>query len=53
MGSLTKYVSNDRPDFTLNIEDDNKVCYAYLWKEYENIIPHVWLYNVAPTPIDP
>jgi hypothetical protein len=53
MGSLTKYVSNDRPEFAVYIEDDDKVCYAYLWKEGENIIAHVWLYNVAPTPSEP
>ncbi|WP_313240726.1 hypothetical protein [Sphingobacterium multivorum] len=53
MGSLTKYVSNDHPEFAVYIEDDDKVCYAYLWKEGENIIAHVWLYNVAATPIEP
>lgn len=53
MGSLTKYVSNDRPEFAVYIEDDDKVCYAYLWKEGENIIAHVWLYNVARTPREP
>ncbi|APU97127.1 hypothetical protein K2F45_11390 [Sphingobacterium siyangense] len=46
MGSLTKYVSDDRPEFAVFIEDDDKVCYAYLWKEGE-------LYNVAPTPSEP
>ena len=29
MGSLTKYVSDDRPEFAVYIEDDDKVCYAY------------------------
>ncbi len=33
MGSLTKYVSNDRPEFAVFIEDDDKVCYAYLLNE--------------------
>ncbi|WP_426791226.1 hypothetical protein [Sphingobacterium sp. WOUb80] len=46
-------MSDDRPEFAVFIEDDDKVCYAYLWKEGENIIAHVWLYNVAPTPSEP
>ena len=53
MGSLIKYVSNDHPEFAVYIEDDDKIWYAYLWKEGENIIGHVWLYNVVPTPSEP
>ncbi|WP_312192652.1 hypothetical protein [Sphingobacterium sp.] len=52
MGSLTKYVSNDRPEFAVFIEDDDKVCYAYLWKE-KRIVGDIWLYNKAPTPSQP
>jgi len=52
MGSLTKYVSNDRPEFAVYIEDDDKVCYAYLWKE-KKIVGDIWLYNSAPTPSEP
>ncbi len=52
MGSLTKYVSNDRPEFAVFIEDDDKVCYAYLWKE-KRIVGDIWLYNNAPTPSQP
>ena len=49
MGSLTKYVSNDRPEFAVLIEDDDKVCYAYLLNE-ERIVGDIWLYNSVPTP---
>ena len=49
MGSLTKYVSNDRPEFAVLIEDEDKVHYAYLWKE-KRIVGDIWLYNSAPTP---
>ena len=52
MGSLTKYVSNDRPEFAVYIEDDDKVCYAYLLME-DKIVGDIWLYNRAPTPSDP
>ncbi len=52
MRSLTKYVSNDRPEFAVYIEDDDKVCYAYLWKE-KKIVGDIWLYNSAPTPSEP
>ncbi|WP_286856427.1 MULTISPECIES: hypothetical protein [Sphingobacterium] len=52
MASLTKYVSNDRPKFAVYIEDDDRVCYAYLWKE-KKIVGDIWLYNSAPTPSEP
>ena len=55
MGSLTKYVSNDRPEFAVLIEDDDKVCYAYLLNEEkeERIVGDIWLYNRVPTPMEP
>jgi len=49
MGSLTKYVSDDHPEFAVLIEDDDKVCYAYLLNE-ERIVGDIWLYNSVPTP---
>ncbi len=49
MGSLTRYVSNNRPEFALLIEDDDKVCYAYLLNE-ERIVGDIWLYNNVTTP---
>jgi len=52
MGSLTKYVSNDRPEFAVYIEDDDRVCYAYLLME-DKIVGDIWLYNSAPTPSKP
>ncbi|MGJ1242747.1 hypothetical protein [Sphingobacterium siyangense] len=55
MGSLTKYVSNDRPEFAVLIEDDDKVCYAYLLNEEkeERIVGDIWLYNRVPAPMEP
>jgi len=52
MASLTKYVSNDHSEFAVLIEDDDKVCYAYLLKE-KRIVGDIWLYNSAPTPNEP
>ncbi|KKO89048.1 hypothetical protein AAW12_23070 [Sphingobacterium sp. Ag1] len=52
MGILTRYVSNDRPEFAVLIEDDDKVCYAYLLIE-SKIVGDIWLYNSVPTPSDP
>lgn len=52
MGSLTKYVSSDRPEFAVFIEDDDKVCYAYLLME-DKIVGDIWLYNSVPTPSEP
>lgn len=49
MGSLTKYVSNDHPELSVLIEDDGKVCYAYLLRG-KRIVGDIWLYNIAPTP---
>ncbi len=51
MGSLKKYVSNDRPEFAVFIDDD-KVCFSYLLME-DKIIVDIWLYNSAPTPGEP
>ena len=52
MGSLTKYVSNDRPEFAVYIEDDDKVCDAYLLYE-KRIVGDIWLYKSVPTPSQP
>ncbi len=49
MGSLTKYVSIDHPELSVLIEDDDKVCYAYLLRG-KRIVGDIWLYNIAPTP---
>ncbi|WP_293888438.1 hypothetical protein [Sphingobacterium sp. UBA3549] len=46
MVSLTKVVSNDRLEFTVYIEDADKVCYAYLGKE-KSTVGNIWLYNTV------
>ncbi|MBV8753355.1 MAG: SMI1/KNR4 family protein [Hyphomicrobiales bacterium] len=37
-------------DYELWIEDDGRVCYAYLLNGDGEISGHVWLYNRAPSP---
>jgi len=38
-------------DYSVIVEDDGAVCYAYLWHK-EKIVADVWLYNRTNTPID-
>nr|WP_288807881.1 hypothetical protein [uncultured Sphingobacterium sp.] len=52
MASLTKYVSNVHPEYSVLIEDDDKVCYAYLLND-DKIVGDIWLYNSVPTPSEP
>jgi len=49
MARLTQYISNDHPEYAVFIEDDDKVCYAYLMKQ-KKIVGDIWLYNSVPTP---
>jgi hypothetical protein len=44
-----QYFCEGNQKFSAVIEDDGKVCYAYLM-EHQNIIGDIWLYNSAPTP---
>jgi hypothetical protein len=44
-----QFICPDRNEYSLIIEDDAKVCYAYLMSE-EKIVGDVWLYNTATTP---
>ena len=39
-------------DFSLVIDEENSVCYAYL-KKHGVIVNHVWLYNRGETPTIP
>ena len=48
MAIETQFASPD-DKFTLSIEDDGEVCYAYLFSGAE-IIGVVWLYNRVKTP---
>ena len=38
---------------TIVVEDNGKVCYAYLLDERREIFGDVWLYNRCPTPVEP
>ena len=37
-------------DYSVIIEDDGRVCYAYLYFN-SNVIGDVWMYNQSPSPI--
>lgn len=47
---FTQIFSDECEQFSVIIEDDGKVCYAYLLYE-GNIQGDVWLYNQAETPL--
>lgn len=49
MGYFNQYNNEVFPSFSVVIEDDNKVCYAYLL-EGDQIISDVWLYNQIEAP---
>jgi hypothetical protein len=40
------------PNYSVIIEDDGRVCYAYLLLE-KSIVSDVWLYNQSETPSEP
>lgn len=42
-------ICETNPDYSIIVEDDGKVAYAYLLKG-SDIIGDLWLYNQAPTP---
>lgn len=49
MGYFDQYINEEEPAFSVVIEDDDKVCYAYLL-EGDQIVSDVWLYNSIETP---
>lgn len=49
MGYFNQYFNEDFPSFSIVIDDDDKVCYAYLY-EKDQIVGDVWLYNHIETP---
>ncbi|TDQ09202.1 hypothetical protein [Pedobacter metabolipauper] len=44
-----QFFCEDNPQYSVTIEDDGKVAYAYLFKD-SGIIGDIWLYNQDPTP---
>jgi hypothetical protein len=48
--SFDCHFSMDGIDYDLWIEDDDRVCYAYLLDADEKICADVWLYNRIPAP---
>jgi len=47
---FSQWFCNLNTSYSLIIEDDERVAYAYLMKE-EDIIGDIWLYNQIPPPI--
>jgi hypothetical protein len=45
-----QYFCNFNANYSIIIEDDNRVAYAYLL-EGENIVGDVWLYNQEQSPV--
>lgn len=50
MTYLKKFVYRLKPEYSILIEDDGKVCYAYLYIN-NKIVGDVWLYNKIESPI--
>lgn len=48
---LIQFVCEFDENYTVMVEDDGRVAYAYLL-EYGDIIGDVWLYNVDKAPLD-
>src|SRR3569623_677993 len=48
---LIQFVCEFDENYTVMVEDDGRVAYAYLM-EYGDIIGDVWLYNVDKAPLD-
>jgi hypothetical protein len=51
MASLLRF-DNPTKEFSVVIEDNDKVAYAYLLKN-EQVVGDVWLYNCGPAPDEP
>ena len=52
MSTFFKSIKSPVSEYSIVIEDDGKVAYAYLLKN-KAIISDLWLYNQAETPGDP
>jgi hypothetical protein len=52
MSYFKQFFFENRPEFSVIIDDDDKVCYGYLYIE-KNIVGDVWLYNSIPAPKEP
>ena len=52
MSLLLKFTCPENDKYSVVVDDDDKVAYAY-FLENERITGDVWLYNVHPTPLLP
>lgn len=50
MSYFKQFFCSTEPEYSVVIEDDDKVCYAYLYFNKE-IIGDVWLYNNVESPV--
>ncbi|KKX47233.1 MULTISPECIES: hypothetical protein [Sphingobacterium] len=50
MTYFKKFVYDLKPEYSLLIEDDGKVCYAYLYIN-NKIVGDIWLYNTMKSPV--
>lgn len=52
MSYFKQFFCDIEAEFSVIIEDDDKVCYGYLYSE-KNIVGDIWLYNNVYTPEEP
>lgn len=48
MAYFDQFFNQKNPSFSIVIEDDDKVCYAYLYHNHK-IVGDVWIYNSVET----
>lgn len=51
MSYFKEFLHDLKPEYSVMIEDDDKVCYAYLLIHNE-IVGDVWLYNTIKSPVE-
>lgn len=51
MSYFKEFLHDLKPEYSVMIEDDDKVCYAYLLIDNE-IVGDVWLYNTMKSPVE-
>jgi len=51
MSYFKEFLYDLKPEYSVIIEDDDKVCYAYLLIDNE-IVGDVWLYNTMKSPVE-
>ncbi|WP_426792349.1 hypothetical protein [Sphingobacterium sp. WOUb80] len=52
MSYFKQFFCDIQPEFSVIIDDDDKVCYGYLYRG-KKIVGDIWLYNNVQTPEEP